>query len=185
MDNNLEDFNYLLLYLVGDFIKSKGVDYAKKDHLLNEARIAAWKAIGDFKEEKMVKISTFITTCVKNHLTNVSIEISKNDQRSKDAKEAAPDDPYHTRRSGHTLDDLEFLLTMKSLLTPHEFTVFEMRFVQDCSLVEIQKSFDMNRREVEKCLRSILQKYSSLEENLNQTLTQRQHQTKWLEDLPE
>jgi RNA polymerase sigma factor (sigma-70 family) len=177
----LENYNFLLVHLVNDFIKRRGLKSADRNAFLNEARVAAWKAIGDYKEEKLVKITTYISTCVNNHLSNVNKELSKNNQRAKEAKDASPEDPYHTRRSGKTVEDLEFVMTMRAVLTPHQFNLFEMRFIQDCSLVEIQRAFDMSPREVEKCLTEIIKKYLQMEEDLKQHVTKRQLQSRWLE----
>lgn len=179
---DLEDYNFLIQGLVNQFIKKKKLSFKDKDQFLNEARLAAWKAIGDFKQEKMVKITTYISTCVNNHLINVSKEKSRNDRRLKEAIQVSTETPVYQKNS---IEDLEFVLSMKSILTAQEFSVFEMRFIQDCPVSEIRKLLGLTQREVEKCIYHICHLYLSIEENLNKNLTQIQLQNSWLENSQE
>lgn len=186
MTSNIDDFNTLLQYLVGEFLKNhsfEGKLNDQRDDLLNEARIAAWKAIGDFDEDRKVKLSTWITSSVKWHLGHLYDKSSANKRgvlsELTDCEEDAP------IAESQEIHDLEFLLSMKAVLTDEEFAVFDMRFVQDFSLGEIQKSLGLTRRGVESCLHHICQKYLSLEENLTRNLTQMQLRHKWLESSHE
>ena len=181
----MENYDHLLIYLVNEFIKRKGIKDADREQFLNEARVAAWKAVTDFQVEKNVKITTYISTCVNNHLSNVNKERSRSKKRFIRAKESSKIDYYHTRRSGQSIEDFEFTLTMKALLTEREFQVFELRFVQDCQSTEIQKALGVGAREVEKCLSSIVAKYQSLEQSLQENLTQIQLRNRWLESSQE
>jgi len=139
---------------------------------MSEAKAAAAFAIREYNVNKKASLTTFVYECVKNRL----IDVTK-------AKE--PDFIYELPEETYTTeDDLNFSLTMRGLLSPEEYAIFYMRFVEDYSEREIALKLKTHRKRVKECLHRILQRYLSIEKNHHRISTQRRLAAKWLDDSP-
>jgi len=146
------------------------------EDLMSEARAAAAFAIREYRKDKKASMESFIFECVKNRLSDV---VKANEL------DLVFDGESHQMESSYsTEDDINFSLSMKELLTPDEFVVFHMRFVEDYSEREIAKILKTPKGRISKCLHRILLQYLSIEKNHHQILTQRKLAERWLEDSP-
>jgi RNA polymerase sigma factor (sigma-70 family) len=94
------------------------------DDIVNEARIAAWKAILSYKTTQGTKIETYITSCIKNRM----IDLNRKAHRASRPDLCFLGEPElaHATDLQATEDLSEELIdavTLKSILTPKEFHV--------------------------------------------------------------
>ena len=138
----------------------------QKSDLIQEAMIVVPIAMKTWDKNKKAALKTYVQVCVANRLKNIlrvenSQKLYDNDNLS---ELPCPDDP---------IEAFEFDLTMKKILLPIEFSVYRLYYVYGCTTREIRSKLQINSTKVQLCLRSISQKYQSLEASLKQISTQR------------
>ena len=133
-------------------------------------------AIAKYDSHKKAKLATFVTDCVNNRLIDIA--------RYESHRPHCDEIPEDLEGTGYTtIQDLEFNMTMKTILTDREYLVYFKTFVEDRSIREISgKNKLMSRVEARTCYRSIIVKFQSLEKSQIKLLTQRTLQNMWLED---
>lgn len=166
MDSS-EDFYFsdaLLWSLVKKFVN----DSNEPDDLMSEARAAAYYAVTKYKKTKKTKLSTFVFKCVKNRL----LDITK--------KKRVTLEPYEEEGSYDTEDDLHFAISMRQLLNPTEYRVYQLSINESRKEQEVMEILNLTRRKVRACLCRIFAKYQSIETSHHRVSTQRRLTSKWL-----
>lgn len=165
----------ILWSLVRKFASENNVN--STDDLMAEARAAAAFAIKKFKGRNKAKMETFLVSVVRNRLLNLMRDSDDglNITFCEDTPEVVAE---------QTIDDFHFTLSMKQILTPTEFDVFQKKFVEDQTEREIATELNWSRRRVRECLFRIYQRYAFIEESHHKVLTSRQLTNRWLDDSP-
>ena len=92
------------------------------DDIVNEARIAAWKAIVSYKTTQGTKIETYITSCIKNRMIDLNRKAhraSRPDLSFLDETKLAY--AADLQATEDPTDELLDAVTLKSMLTEREF----------------------------------------------------------------
>lgn len=130
-----------------------------RDDLMSEARIAAHKAVQDFKAEKRTKLTTYVYTYVKNRLLTL--------QESESAKPLYHESNKIPETAVECIDQLDHDLTMRSLLTMREYEAYHLIYVQGWSERSLIENGTYKERDIKcLCLR-ISHKFKSHVESLN------------------
>lgn len=176
MDDNFEWLNSFLWRLVHNFSNSKNTLNTKED-LINEARATAFVAISNYNAEKSASMKTYVWRCVENRLK----DLYKSEKRSPELVhcEVMPE-----AVAFDDIKDLEFNMTMQSLLTLLEYKVYYKAFVEDKGLRQIAKESNLTYFKVQKCYTRILQKFQSIESTQEMISTKLQLQDQWLASSP-
>ena len=167
----------LLWHIVSEFENKTG-SYTKDD-LFQEARIAAAIAMAKYDASKKTKISTYIYSHVSGHLRNLKRSLIAETRREESYTES-----MSLLRHDNDIETLEFVLTMKKILSNKEYAVLILHFVKGHTLQETAKILKTAKQGVVECSRVILRKYELLEKSLRQGLTQTRLQSSWLEASP-
>lgn len=170
------DFDGMLWNLAYRYSKTELRNQYTVEDLFSEARLVALKVIKKYKADKNSKISTYVYHCVENRLKDISRKIGRS------PIEYHGDFRRYEKASEQSCEDLEFALMMKGLLTDKEYVFFQKIYVEDFSMKDLTTGPNRiaNRREANKCLARIHQKYLSLEKSQTKILTQRARQERWL-----
>lgn len=173
----IEEYNGMLWYLVRKFTaKDKTIN---EQDLMQEARIAAMVAISKYDSKKSASLKTFISRCVQNRLMDVC-----NRKVLQASKEPLPFEILEENGGEYTLEDVEFDLTMRALLSSLEYKVYYKSFVEDKSERDIMREMSLTRHGVRRCLHHILRSYQSIVESRNKVSTQLRLQENWLVSSP-
>jgi DNA-directed RNA polymerase specialized sigma subunit len=172
----------LLWHLVNQHVRRQSrtkTHLNTEEDLFSEARIAAMVAITSYDLDKKTKLSTFVAECVTNRLRDIDRY-----ERRRPSFDEIPEDLEGTGYD--TIEDMEFNMTMRSVLNDREYLVYFKIFVEDRSIrdISVGENKIMSKGEASQCLRLILQKFRFLEKSQIRLLTRRTLQTKWLEDSP-
>lgn len=173
------ELDNLLWHLVHKFMRkqrnfSSQLNNTAED-LMSEAKLAALMAIRKYDAKKAAKIKTWIYVCVENHLRDLSdYERSK---PSIDYVDELPDvaEDYQDR--------VDFNITMKRLLRPEEYRLYEKMYVEGFSMREVVRLKMFKEREAQCLHHRISSRLASLEESLDSHLTQKKLQENWLADF--
>lgn len=170
MDGLDFDLDSLLWALVNKFRTAQGNGLDIQD-LFSEARVTAYTAIQKYKKQKDAKLQTYIYQCVSNRLKDIYRRKKRNIVDIADAPELSEEDNF---------EDIQFILTMRGILTSVEFRIFYSMFVESKNVREISEEETMRPGEVRKCVARICAKYLSLEKSQVKFLTQKKLQENWL-----
>ena len=173
--NDIDEYEGMLWHLVRKFTSRDKTISA--DDLIQEAQIAAIAAISRYDSNKKASRKTFIYECVSNRLKDVC-------NRKVMVQASTTEWDLEAIGGEYTLDDVEFDLTMRSLLSEMEYKVYFKTFVQDKSSRDVAEDLNVTKYRVEKCLQHILHKFTSIVESRNNVLTQLRHQESWLASSP-
>ena len=133
------------------------------DDVMNEARIAAWRAIERYDDSRNVKIETFIFNCVKNKM----FDLAKHSRRLKNNL-ATPDEDIDQHSDADEGQSLEQGILLKQVLSEDELNFITsvrrgggvVSFVNELSRMTGMKSSEATR-EVSECLHHIQHKLKS------------------------
>ena len=174
--NGIEDFTNMIWHLVSRHLSKSNLNH---EELMQEARIAAFTAIAKYDASKKASLRTFVYRCVENHI----LKVARDNQRV----EMVPLDDVSNELEGtayNTIEDVEFNLTMKKLLTKVEYDVYFKCFVEDKGLKTVSSELGISFRRSHQCYHHILSKFASLVESHHQILIRRELQNKWLDASP-
>lgn len=174
--SELDQFTSMLWHLVNYY----GVNERAKEDLFQEAQIAAFTAIAKYDATKKASMRTFVYRCVKAKL----VDIQRDAMAQKRTAQIVPLEDVMSELEGtayNTIEDVEFNLTMKALLTHAEYRVYFLCFVEDKTLRDISSEMKCSLRRAHQCYQSILRKFALLEESHTRLLTRRGLQEKWLD----
>lgn len=175
----MEDFDRLLWALVHKYIRHNkqrlsGALQRTEDDLYSVACEAAVVAISRYKHNKGMKLSTWVAERVKTAL------LDSNRTKKTQVQFGIKQDAALDESGEYTLEEIEFDLTMRQLLSPLLYKVFRLKFVESRTEEEIASLLGYSRKKVRECLSRICQRYESLEMNLNKALTTRRRQDRFL-----
>jgi len=163
------DIETLLWRLVYQF---RHIKNQTSEDLLSEARLTAIIAIGNFKKEKQTKLTSYVYQCVKNRLMDL--------YRSESLRHSVIEYRDEVPDEECVVEDLEFALLMRSLLTERENALFQKHYVEGFTKKELVASGFMKAKEIYACSARISLKYLAIEENRQKILTKTWQQDSWL-----
>jgi RNA polymerase sigma factor (sigma-70 family) len=159
-------------------IRSAAIKYAagllaqrpnEYDDVMNEARIAAWRAIERYNVERKTKIETFIFNCVRNKM----IDLARHANRlGRNLTVPVEDVDQHGDDSASAQIDHDILL--KQVLSEDELSFIDalrrgggvVRFISELGRMTGVKS-DEATKEVSECLHRIQRKLESQDQSQN------------------
>ena len=175
VDEQLKTFEPLLKAVVGSFVDRR--DYDETADALNEARIAAWKAIITYQKNKKAKLSHYISSCVRNRMVDLKRrKVPSLRYFSTLNPEADLNLELDRVTSFNPFNCIEFDLTCRDLLTDEEYNLFKEYYVYGYTYqeiianrnggIEMVKSKSKLEGDLRSCLRLIKQRLKSEEDSL-------------------
>lgn len=128
---------------------------------IQEARIAAFKAIKNYRQDRKTKVSTFVYNCVENRFK----DMHRYAMRKKRPTLYFYDDFFVENFASENFyyDDYDRInreITVRKILNGEEYELY-LRIMQGYRIYEIEKHSNKKKNELKECFTRILQKLES------------------------